>query len=103
MANRDYGSEIDAIKGDLNTLKDDVQKLVQSVGNDQWESGREALERLQKTSEEARAEVNRLAREAGVRGREGISSVENQIEERPFTSVLAAFGVGILLGKLLHR
>lgn len=103
MAERDYDSEIDAIKGDLNTLKEDVQKLLQSVSEDQKQHGQEALQRIRQTSEEARAEINRLAQEAGARGREGVSAVENHIEGRPFTSVLAAFGIGIVLGKLLNR
>jgi ElaB/YqjD/DUF883 family membrane-anchored ribosome-binding protein len=29
--------------------------------------------------------------------------VEQQIEERPFISVLVAFGIGLLIGKLLDR
>ena len=30
-------------------------------------------------------------------------ALEHQIEERPFISVLVAFGIGLVLGKLINR
>jgi ElaB/YqjD/DUF883 family membrane-anchored ribosome-binding protein len=41
--------------------------------------------------------------EASRRGREGAAAVEHQIEERPFISVLMAFGIGVVIGKLINR
>ena len=41
--------------------------------------------------------------EASRRGREGVAAVEQQIDERPFISVLVAFGIGVLVGKLIGR
>jgi ElaB/YqjD/DUF883 family membrane-anchored ribosome-binding protein len=41
--------------------------------------------------------------EASRRGREGVAAVEQQIEERPFISVLLAFGIGLVIGKLINR
>jgi ElaB/YqjD/DUF883 family membrane-anchored ribosome-binding protein len=37
------------------------------------------------------------------RGRQGVAAVEQQIEERPFISVLVAFGIGLVIGKLINR
>jgi ElaB/YqjD/DUF883 family membrane-anchored ribosome-binding protein len=42
-------------------------------------------------------------KEASRRGREGVAAVEQQIEERPFISVLVAFGIGLVIGKLINR
>jgi ElaB/YqjD/DUF883 family membrane-anchored ribosome-binding protein len=39
--------------------------------------------------------------EASRRGREGAAAVEHRIEERPFISVLVAFGLGVVIGKLI--
>lgn len=103
MAERDYAKEIDALKGDLTAVRNDLQTLLKSVADDQREYGHETVQRIQDTVNEARGEINRLAREAGARGREGVTAVEHQIEERPFTSVIAAFGIGIVIGKLLDR
>jgi ElaB/YqjD/DUF883 family membrane-anchored ribosome-binding protein len=41
--------------------------------------------------------------EASRRGREGVAAVTQQIEERPFISVLVAFGIGVVIGKLINR
>jgi ElaB/YqjD/DUF883 family membrane-anchored ribosome-binding protein len=32
-----------------------------------------------------------------------VASLEHQIEERPFISVLVAFGIGVVVGKLINR
>ena len=41
--------------------------------------------------------------EASRRGREGAAALEQQIEERPVISLLVAFGVGLVIGKLINR
>jgi ElaB/YqjD/DUF883 family membrane-anchored ribosome-binding protein len=41
--------------------------------------------------------------EATRRGRVGVAAVEQQIEERPFISVLVAFGIGLVIGNLINR
>jgi ElaB/YqjD/DUF883 family membrane-anchored ribosome-binding protein len=41
--------------------------------------------------------------EASRRGREGAAALEQQIEERPFISVLVAFGIGVMIGRLFNR
>ena len=41
--------------------------------------------------------------EASRRGREGVAAVKQEIEERPFISVLVAFGIGVVIGKLINR
>jgi ElaB/YqjD/DUF883 family membrane-anchored ribosome-binding protein len=41
--------------------------------------------------------------EASRRGREGAAALEQQIEERPFISVLVAFGIGVMIGRLINR
>jgi ElaB/YqjD/DUF883 family membrane-anchored ribosome-binding protein len=41
--------------------------------------------------------------EASQRGREGVAAVEQQIEERPFISLLVAFGIGLVIAKVINR
>jgi ElaB/YqjD/DUF883 family membrane-anchored ribosome-binding protein len=35
--------------------------------------------------------------------REGAAALERQIEERPFISLAAAFGIGVVVGSLINR
>ena len=48
-------------------------------------------------------ELKRAALQAKARGGEALEATQEKIKERPLTSVLIAFGVGLLLGKLLDR
>jgi ElaB/YqjD/DUF883 family membrane-anchored ribosome-binding protein len=103
MATQNVDAELTALKGDLADLRKDLQSLVKTFKDEQKAVGKEALGRLQDGAHQAKAELGRLAGEAGARGRESIHALETHIEERPFTSVLAAFGIGLILGKLLDR
>jgi ElaB/YqjD/DUF883 family membrane-anchored ribosome-binding protein len=38
-----------------------------------------------------------------VEGQQRLDELTEQIEERPLTSVLIAFGIGVLIGKLFDR
>jgi ElaB/YqjD/DUF883 family membrane-anchored ribosome-binding protein len=52
---------------------------------------------------EGRKRVRSAARQSGERARETWGAVENEIEERPVTSLAIALGAGFVLGKLLSR
>jgi ElaB/YqjD/DUF883 family membrane-anchored ribosome-binding protein len=96
MAAGTYDDEIKALKDDLAGLRKDMQTLVKTVGEDAKSRGRETMNK-------AKAEAGHYADEAVARGREGVAAIESHIEDRPFTSVLIAFGIGLVLGKLLDR
>jgi ElaB/YqjD/DUF883 family membrane-anchored ribosome-binding protein len=96
MAAGTYDDEIKALKDDLAGLRKDMQTLVKTVGEDARNRGRETVSK-------AKAEAGRYADEAVTRGKEGMAAIESHIEDRPFTSVLMAFGIGLVIGKLLDR
>jgi ElaB/YqjD/DUF883 family membrane-anchored ribosome-binding protein len=77
-ANRNLEEELDTLKAGLDTLRKDISSLASSFGDT-------------------------ATNEASRGGREGVSAVEHQIEERPFISVLVAFGIGVVIGKLINR
>ena len=73
------------LKRDMAALTDTLKGLAAERGH----LGADALKNAaSETEEQAKA---------------AIQSVEGHISERPFVSVLVAFGVGLLLGKLLGR
>jgi hypothetical protein len=41
--------------------------------------------------------------DASRRGPRGVGALEQQIEKRPFISMLVAFGIGLVIGKLINR
>ena len=51
----------------------------------------------------AQGKQDRLTDDAKNQGRQALDDLADHIEERPVSSVLIAFGVGILLGRLFDR
>jgi len=104
---RNLEEEFDTLKASLDTLRKDISSLVSSFGD-------AATGEVRTRRRRARAAVGRATDRAGEvwddatneasrRGREGVAAVEQQIEERPFISVLVAFGIGLVIGKLINR
>jgi ElaB/YqjD/DUF883 family membrane-anchored ribosome-binding protein len=77
--------ELEALKEDLASVKNDLRDLVDSL------VGR------------AKSETEDITRNARKNIRYGVNSVEDSIEKNPFTTVLIALGVGMILGKVLSR
>ncbi len=92
MATRDAASDAEQLKADLEQLKRDMAALTDTLKGMAAERGHQGADALKgaaaATEEQAKA---------------AIQSVENHISERPFASVLVAFGAGLLLGRLLGR
>lgn len=96
-------AEIDQLKSDLRTLREDFSKL----GKDVLSATRHGAE---SASEAARAEARKRLEQLGdawdttrLHGAAAKHDVERRIEEHPFASVMIALGVGVVIGKLLDR
>lgn len=78
MADRSLEKEFDALKADLESLKSTLTR-----------KGLKALDSAVTSATE--------------NTQQGIQVLENQIAERPLTSLLVAFAAGVLIGKLTDR
>jgi ElaB/YqjD/DUF883 family membrane-anchored ribosome-binding protein len=105
--NRNLEDEFDTLKASLDTLRKDISSLVNSFGDTATDEvktrGRRARTAVGRVTDRAGEVWDDAANEASRRGRAGVPAVEQQIEERPFISLLLAFGVGLLICKLLDR
>lgn len=84
-------NETDAIKRDLEALRKDLRDLAEGVRHRGEKEARKAGKHAQDTYEAYASEARKRGREVGA-----------EIEARPFTSVIAAFVVGIVLGKIFR-
>jgi len=84
--------ETDALKQDIERLKNDLSELAESYRA-------EGEKRAQAGVDSARGKYNEMRNDAA----RHTQDLGSEIEARPFTSVVAAFGVGLLLGKLIGR
>lgn len=83
--------EIDEIKEDLDSLKDNVVALTKHVQKD----GVEQVEDLSKTAQKRLTLLK-------MRGRQEMKKVEKQVKAKPAQSVAIAFAGGVLASMLLR-
>jgi ElaB/YqjD/DUF883 family membrane-anchored ribosome-binding protein len=106
-ANRNLEEELDTLKAGLDTLRKDISSLVSSFGDTATDEvktrGRRARAAVGRVTDRAGEMWDDATKETSRHGREGVAAVEQQIEERPFISVLVAFGIGLVIGKLINR
>ena len=77
--------ELAQLRDDFNALRSDLQQL------------------LQVTLQDGKKKISTVANDVTDQGKALAEQVETQIRERPLQTVLTAFGIGYLLGKVLQR
>jgi len=92
MTTKEDANDINKIKADLDALREDLAALSSSMSAAAANQGREASERLHDTVAEGRERAQKMADDAG-----------RHIEDNPWASVAIAFGLGVLIGKILDR
>ncbi|MBM4320152.1 MAG: DUF3410 domain-containing protein, partial [Deltaproteobacteria bacterium] len=102
MADREeLQREMAVLKSELGELREHLLVLTQTMkGMIRAESG-EAKEQIEAEAKNLLERFKQALEEVRGRGRRAYTAVEHQIEERPFVALAAAFGIGLLLGKLL--
>lgn len=81
----EFSRDVEALKKDLANLKGDFANLANHFGVHAKERATAARDSVQESFKSS------------------VSSAESCVRERPITSVLVAFGVGIVAAKLLAR
>jgi ElaB/YqjD/DUF883 family membrane-anchored ribosome-binding protein len=95
----------DKIWRDLQELQNDVVKLAQEVpsmlgevSDGSLRAARERLDRMKKTIDVSMASLNQSGRNAAQSVNEMTHSIEDTFHGRPFAVIVAAVGVGYILG-----
>lgn len=81
--------DLEALRAEMKALRSDLSAVVQTVRDIGEERGTAIYDRLRHSADRARQEGHRRA-----------DTVAHQVEQRPFTSLASAFGIGLLLGLL---
>ncbi len=96
MAQEQLGQDINNLKEDVTKLRSDLSQL----GKTLLEKGKHETDTAKdKVIEELKSELQA----ARSKGKETVESVEQQIQQKPFISLLIAFMIGLILGKLFER
>ncbi len=94
-------ADVAALREELARLREDVARIAEALTGVGREKAEEAVAAGSAKLEELRREVERLTRELQTRGRDMVAGVEESVRERPLTSLMIAFGLGLLLSLLL--
>jgi ElaB/YqjD/DUF883 family membrane-anchored ribosome-binding protein len=93
-------SDLSAIGDDVVLLKRDISRLMDHLKNGTFdvakESTQEAVERL---SDEADRLYSSLTKQSA----RSVKAISRQVEEQPLASLLVAFGIGLISGRLFSR
>jgi ElaB/YqjD/DUF883 family membrane-anchored ribosome-binding protein len=103
MAERDLQKDLEAVKEDLSKLRSDIAELTQKLIEMGKSEAGSARNRIETEARNLVRELRHTLNETGERGRRTVESVEELLTEKPLISLLAAFGLGLLFGKLLER
>lgn len=103
MADHDLSEELEAVRSDIGKLRSDMGGVAEALRDVTRTRAEEAREGLASMASSVRDEIRRNVENVRERGRGVVDEVETRIEQRPLTSLLIAFGAGLLLGKLLDR
>jgi ElaB/YqjD/DUF883 family membrane-anchored ribosome-binding protein len=88
-------SEVDRLVADVQALKRDIAKLAEHSRGAAWNGAADTVNALGN-------EAQRLYDEVASKGRDQVKRVSGQVQEKPIMSILIAFGIGFLGGRILR-
>lgn len=103
MAERDIHAEMETLKSEMAKLRTDFSGVIaamKSAGKAEAEAVREGSSEFFSSMKD---EIRHALEEARKKGKQSVEAVEKQVGEHPFLSLLAAFGAGFIIAKLLDR
>jgi ElaB/YqjD/DUF883 family membrane-anchored ribosome-binding protein len=91
------------LRVDMSKLRSDLAEVAQALFDAGKAEADDARERLQAVAQERLDKVRHTLDDARERGQGTADTIKQKVEEQPLTSVLVAFGAGMLLGSLMKR
>jgi len=97
--------EVEVLKDDIARLREDIASLASAVlgaaSDTLGDTLGEAKAKVSGKSQQAREEFTGRMNDGLERGKQFVDEVDAQVTRHPVGSVLVAFGVGLLIAKLL--
>ena len=93
---RDVKDDFDALRSDLETLQKDFGTFVSTLKNN-------AGGRAEAELDAVRQRLVTLSSDLQTAGQRHLRRVEDQVVERPYVSLAAAFATGLIIGRMLGR
>lgn len=99
----DKGPDTSRLEADIEQLKKDLKKLNETLVG----IGREGFDAVQSEGaarlEALRKEADDIAKQLKVRGQVQYDAFEAQVQDKPLLSLMAAFGLGLIISRIIDR
>lgn len=95
-------SSIDALRAELESMREQIKSLAQPIGNKVHETAEELGSKLSKDIEHYRHLAAARAAQLRDLGQTGLEDVGEQVRRNPVASLLVAFGVGCLVTSIFR-
>jgi len=95
--------EVDALKSDLANLRSDISELTGALRDLGYAKAGEWRSSFEEEVDERREDLRRAMNAARERGRKAEGDFERQVGEHPWSSLLAALGIGFIVAKVMDR
>jgi len=99
----DKSADQNRLEADLEQLKADLKRLNETLVG----LGRDGLDAVQSEGaarlEGLRREADEIARSLRSRGKSQYDALEQQVQDKPLLTLLAAFGLGMIISRLIDR
>jgi len=101
METQTGNEEVDALKEDITRLREDIAKLAAVVLGEGSDTVEDIRAKINGKSQQARDEFAGKMNAGIDRGKQFLDDIDAQVTRHPVGSVLIAFGVGLLIAKIL--
>jgi len=101
MESKKGNEEVEVLKEDIAKLRDDIASLASAVLGAAGDTLDDAKAKVNGKSQEAKDKFTDRMSDGIDRGKQFMDDIDTQVSRHPVGSVLVAFGVGLLIAKLL--
>lgn len=99
----DKGADTSRLEADIDQLKKDLKKLNETLVG----LGRDTLDAAQSEGaarlEAWRKEADHIAKRLKNTGESQYAAIEAQVQEKPLLTLIAAFGLGLIISRVIDR
>lgn len=96
-------SDNGSIKGDMSKAESKIKGAAAAASAAAEEFANDAGYSLKSAMARIEAALGEIYEALAVQGGRGVKVIERQVDERPLASLLAAFGVGLIVGLIAGR
>lgn len=105
MTDKEVQTELKELKADLSNLRSDMASLMEALKKSGISKAEKLKDSVQDEIHHRREELRRLVKEAQASGKsvmsDAVEEIGGKVEQHPMSSILAAFGVGFMIAKLM--